>query len=188
MSPILGIYASSISPSLNANSYSSIATVTVGAGGQSTVTFSSIPSTYKHLQLRYIWQASANDKNLNLTFNSDSGSNYAFHWLYGNGTSALAYAQSTQTAIQTAYNYAATGTFTTADYVAGVTDILDYASTSKNKTVRTLFGVDYNGGGGVHLDSGLWQNSSTAISSISLVINGGGNIQQYSQFALYGIK
>ena len=38
------------------NSYESIATVTVGAGGTSTITFSSIPTGYTHLQIRGIAQ------------------------------------------------------------------------------------------------------------------------------------
>lgn len=32
--------------------YDSIATTTVGAGGAASITFSSIPSTYQHLQIR----------------------------------------------------------------------------------------------------------------------------------------
>jgi len=67
----------------------------------------------------------------------------------------------------------------------GVTDILDYASTNKNKTVRTLGGFDANGSGYVNLTSNLWSNTA-AINTIT--INAVGTFNQYSQFSLYGIK
>jgi hypothetical protein len=72
----------------------------------------------------------------------------------------------------------------------GVVDILDYASTSKNKTIRTLSGADINGAGGdLRLSSGLWFATPAAITSITLYANGGSSdFAQYSSFALYGIK
>ena len=180
-----GLYGTGVPPVTN--SYESIATVTVGSGGSSTISFSSIPSTFKHLQLRFLWQTASNDRNMAIQFNSDTGSNYTYHWLNGNGSTTGTAAGASQTAIQTAYNYTASG-FNASYFLGGVTDVLDYTSSAKNKTVRTLCGVDYNGGGRVALDSGMWMNSSTAINSISITVNGGGNFAQYSQFALYGIK
>jgi hypothetical protein len=54
--PILGIIASAITGNLVTTSYESIETVTVGSGGSATVlTFSSIPATYTHLQIRVLW-------------------------------------------------------------------------------------------------------------------------------------
>lgn len=187
MSPILGIWASSIQPSLNATSFDSIATTTVGSGGQSTVTFSSIPSTYKHLQIRGIARtdrATYTSDPLKLTFNSDGGSNYARHFLLGDGSSATADGVSSQTFIQ---NYLITTNVATSGvFAAFVIDILDYGSTSKNKTVRTLMGFDNNGSGYIGLNSGLW-NSTSAVTSLSLA-GQFGTFQQYSSFALYGIK
>ena len=67
----------------------------------------------------------------------------------------------------------------------GIIDILDYADTSKYKTVRTLFGYDANGSGYIAFSSNLWQSTS-AITSITMTpVNG---IAEYSSFALYGIK
>lgn len=93
----LGILASQISGHLaSPTSYESIATVTVGAGGSSSISFSSIPSTYKHLQLRGIVRttdtsAAASDGNyIGIRFNGDTGANYVAHNLYGNGGSAVA--------------------------------------------------------------------------------------------------
>lgn len=172
---------------LTPGSFESIATTAVGSGGQTTITFSSIPSTYKHLQLRFIAKANyaANIFSLGIRYNSDSGTNYTFHSVYGNGTSALATGN-------TSYNYdyttAVMGTSTANVFAANIVDILDYADTAKFKTIRTLNGADVNGSGGsVALASSLWQSTS-AINSISLSTGGYGDFLQYSHFALYGIK
>ena len=183
MSPILGIYASQISGHLFAPSgaYDSIATTTVGAGGASSITFSSIPSTYTHLQLR--GTVLGTNAFFRVRFNSDTGSNYAWHEIYGDGSSAVAGAGSSAT-----FGVIEASSTGTASRPGGlVCDILDYASTNKNKTMRTLCGYDDNGSGRIHLVSSLWNNSSTAINSIQLVISAG-TVDQYSSFALYGIK
>jgi hypothetical protein len=177
--PILGIMASAISGNLS--SYESISTVTVGSGGQATITFSSIPATYKHLQIRYINTTTTVNQNLTFRFNGDTGSNYAWHRLLGDGSSAIADGVSTTTGM----NIGRSGGNSTS-FAAGVFDVLDYSNTSKNKTARTLYGTDQNGSGLIFLASGLWQNTA-AITSITIT-SGAGDFAQYSQFALYGIK
>jgi hypothetical protein len=183
--PILGIMASAISGNLN--SYESIATTTVGSGGSATVTFSSIPSTYKHLQLRIMAKTDrALDRDpITVKFNSDSGSNYAEHTLSGNGSSASAGAGSSLTSTTI---YRATGN-TGATNIFGVIvyDLLDYANTNKYKTGRYLGGYDANGAGDIYLGSTLWRSTS-AITTIALTPSIGTNFLQHSSFALYGIK
>lgn len=175
--------------------YDSIATTTVGAGGASTVTFSSIPSTYTHLQVRYIARsnrATSND-GLILSINSDTtSSNYACHGLFGDGTSASAFAE-TSSAPNT-FNGMKVSTITgstglSSSFASGVVDILDYTNTSKNTTVRTLYGFDTNGSPyqEVGINSGLWLNTA-AITSIRFNTYGGTAFPQYTQFALYGVK
>lgn len=188
--PILGIIASS---KLTAsNSYESISTVTVGATSVATISFTSIPATYTHLQIRGISKQSATSTgfpNVGMYFNSDTTyTNYNSHYLNGNGSSASA--GNVQASGYYAYSF---NTITSNSAYANmfgtmVMDILDYASTTKNKTVRTLGGQDANGSGEVIFSSGLWINSSTAVSGITLTLPGGGNFVQYSSFALYGIK
>jgi hypothetical protein len=112
---------------------------------------------------------------------ADSGSNYADHYLLGNGASVFANAAATQTSAIIGIE----GN-TTSNYAAYVCDILDYANTNKYKTFRTLNGVDKNGSGSIRLQSGLWQSTS-AIDTIYL-FHAAGNFEQYTQFALYGIK
>jgi hypothetical protein len=164
------------------NSFESISTVTVGSGGSATITFSSIPSTYTHLQLRWFSKNTSADYGIRGQFNSDSAANYSYHELYGTGSAAGAFSGVSQTYAQLGQNADAT----TSVFGTGIIDILDYANTNKYKTVRALSGYDKNGGGALAFDSSSWRSTS-AISSIYLYSNTG-NFAQYSSFALYGIK
>ena len=187
MSPILGIWASQNYPRIT-GSYESISTATVGAGGASTISFTSIPSTYKHLQIRYSGHlvGTANDyASLWMQFNSDTSANYSYHRLYGTGSAAFSDASTNQTRALT--TWIPDNLTQSLSYGASVIDILDYTDTNKYKTIRDLGGFDLNGSGIVALFSGLWMNTS-AITSISLVSSQSQNFAQYSQFALYGIK
>lgn len=185
--PILGIIASSFRSAAGpVGAYDSLATVAVGSGGAASVTFTGIPSGYKHLQIRYISRGSisASFTNVNVRLNSDTGSNYITHWLDGDGSTAKGENSGTTNLI-----YLGVGTGSTANanvFGAGVFDILDYASSNKNKTLRSLAGEDNNGSGFLGLISGLWVNTSP-ITTIDIFPNSG-TFNQYSQFALYGIK
>lgn len=181
ISSLIGIIASS---GVTGGDYESIATTTVGAGGVSSVTFSSIAGTYTHLQIRFLAKNSVTGDSFSMRFNGDTAANYARHELSGFGSSANAYASTSQTSMVIGFEGYATGS----DFGVGVIDILDYTSTNKNKTVRSLTGYDANGGGGVGLISGLWFKTPEAITSITLNQGNSGNFQQYSSFALYGIK
>jgi hypothetical protein len=158
-----------------------LATVTVPSGGATTLTFAGIPTGYKHLQIRgFSTYNTAVDSN-RLRFNSDTGSNYSEHGLEGNGATASAFGSANTTSINV--DHIVSGN---AYYTATIIDILDYADTSKYKTVRSLGGVDKNGSGYVTLYSGSWRNTS-AVSSVTLFPSAG-TWTQYSTFALYGAK
>jgi hypothetical protein len=179
-------YTSSVTP-VSLSSYESIQTVTVGSGGASSATFSSIPSNYTHLQIRIMGRTNraATMDAVQLRFNSDTGTNYVEHGLYGTGTSQFvgSYASTGATG---SYTYRIAGANATSG-IQGViiVDILDYANTNKYKTLRSLGGCDLNGGGEIYFNSGLWLNTS-AINNI--VLTPIGAFQQYSSIALYGIK
>lgn len=159
--------------------YESIQTVTVGAGGSTSIDFTSIPSTYKHLQIRSL-QLSTTD--FFMQFNGDTGNNYnAGHQVRGDGSSATAAALGQNTGMY--FGFTGSGSA----YGATVADILDYRNTSKYTTVRQLIGYDANGSGFVALRSNLWMNTA-AITSIKIFPISSGTISQYSSFALYGIK
>ena len=171
------------------SSFESIATTTVGAGGASSITFSSITATYTHLQIRYLAKtsrAAVNDY-AKLEINGDTTtSNYRSHSLNADGSSA--YAETTANAIALG---GFPGNTNASMFGVGVIDILDYANTSKNKTIRTLGGFDQNsastGTAWIGLDSGLWMSTS-AINSLVITSGTSSNFVQYSSFALYGIK
>ena len=188
--PILGIIASQDYVRTPLTSYESIATVTVGGGGSATIEFTSIPSTYAHLQLRGLGRntaGSAGGSNLELQFNTDTATNYSSHYLRGSGSAASAGAYTSNNRIYFIETIARNGN-TAGVFGTFVIDILDYANTNKYTTTRTLGGFDTNSGSfqEIVLGSFLWSNTA-AITTIKLV-PGGGNFVQYSQLALYGIK
>lgn len=170
---IAGLYGVGVTPSTTA--YESIATVTVGSGGQTTITFSSIPTTYTHLQIRSFALSSSTASSATMTIN---GTNGISHYLSGNGAVASAASDLTKMFFPLVQGSTTSG-------FGGVTDFLDYANTNKYKTIRTLGGFDANGSGFVNLTSNLWLSTS-AITSIT--VTAVGTFNQYSSFALYGIK
>jgi hypothetical protein len=183
----LGIMASQISGHLYDGpygAYDSLAAVTLSAA-TSTITFAGIPSGYKHLQIRVSAQETVSGggfNNMNIYFNGDNASsNYAIHAVSGDGSTAFAQATASRS---TALIYNSLST-NTSIFGASVIDILDYGSVVKNKTLRALAGVDFNGSGRIGLSSGLWMNSSTAITSITLTAS---NFTTYTNVALYGVK
>jgi len=182
--PILGIVASSnyqrVAPDTGA--MFPLGMVQVGSA-TSSITFSSIPSTYKHLQIRWTALTSSNNADLAFRFNGDTGTNYTFHGIEGNGTSASG--SNNGTGLTSTPLGIGTSTASTAG--VGVLDLLDYTSTNKYKTVRSLFGYDANGSGYIILRSGLWSATAAAITSVT-ILSSPGNINSNSQFALYGVK
>jgi len=159
------------------SSFESIASAT-GTGSSGTITFSSIPSTYKSLQIRCNIVYSSTSL-VRFQYNSDTGSNYARHILFGDGATAGADASAGYTSNAIIYVGGSTGTN------VGIVDIHDYASTTKYKTSRTFSGNDNNGSGYVTLMSGLWMSTS-AVTSISIICSD--NFATGSTFSLYGIN
>jgi len=149
----------------------------------SSIVFSGIPSNYTHLQLRVYGLGNTASSGL-LRFNSDTGSNYSWHALSGNGASTLSNYGSTQTFM--IGNGFGDGPNSSNTPFVTVVDILDYANTSKYKIGRMLDGQDKNGSGRIAIMSGLWMNTA-AVSTIT-VAPSSGSYTANSSFALYGIK
>ena len=166
--------------------FESIATVTVGSGGASSIEFTSIPGTYQHLQVRFIARSnrSSSLEYGELQINGDTGSNYRHHYLLGDGSSPSA-GTGSGTYIDTGYQ--AGNTATANAFGASVIDILDYANASKNTVMRLFGGFDNNGSGYVNIYSGLWVNTN-AVTSLKIMPGVGSNFNQHSTAALYGIK
>lgn len=189
----VGIYASQISGHLWApnGAMDALATVTVGSTSVASVTFSGIPQGYKHLQIRAtVLGTSSSIQDCYWRYNGDSGNNYSIRYMLGNGGGSGAVYTSgggNVSAIRT--NSIVMGT--SYPNIAGpsIIDILDYGSSTKNKTSRHLSGLEVNSPTGPSqtiLDSGCWYSASP-ITSINLY-PGSGNFAQYTQFALYGVK
>jgi len=182
-----GMFGGAATP-LFTSDYESIQTVTVGSGGSSSISFTSIPSTYKHLQIRLLGRIDRTGESsdfFTVRFNGDTASNYSWHALEGSG--AANYSESgASTNLPRNGDIAAT-TAGTGIFGAGVVDILEYANTNIYKTVRSLAGNDRNGSGWIWFGSSNWR-STAAITSINILPTIGTSFQEYSSFALYGIK
>lgn len=186
MAPILGIYASQISGHLFAPSgaYDSIATTTLGST-TSSITFSSIPSAYTHLQIRLFARSTAANVagGVTLQFNGDTtGSNYYSHYIQADGSSVAAGPNASASIF---YDIAGANANTSV-FGAIIFDVLDYTNTSKNTTTRALGGIDNNGNGRMNLTSGLWLNTN-AVTSITLTPFSG-SFAANTHCALYGIR
>jgi hypothetical protein len=172
-----GLFSTGAAPAA-ATSFDSIATST---GGGASITFSSIPSTYKNLQIRGIASTGAGGY-IKVTFNGDTGANYSWHEIYANGSTVTAAGGGSKNFIIADEVLTATASV----YGAFVMDILDYTNTNKNKTLRNLGGQDSNGSGYVVPTSGAWYNTA-AITSITITPVSG-SFASNTNIALYGIK
>jgi len=160
-------------------------------GTQSSIVFSNLgtySSTYKHLQLRVTGRSTTSFGNENDSFfirlNADTGSNYSFHQLFGNGSSVGSGAATSQTyaaLLMMASNGAGASIFG-----AGVVDILDAYSTSKNKTMRSFTGVYVNTQRFTMIRSSAWLSTSS-ITSIT-VASIDGSMVAGTRLSLYGVK
>jgi hypothetical protein len=183
----LGIFsAAGAGGAVAAGAYELISTTILGTNTAS-VTFSSLgtySSTYKHLQIRAVTRTTRTDASQvisYLRFNGDTASNYSGHQLFGNGSGVGSAGEANIT-----YAYAgidSTNQNTTGNFAAYVIDILDPYSTTKNKTTRSLSGLQQNA---IRLMSGNWRNTAS-VTSIQLVADSY-NYVAGSRFSLYGIK
>jgi hypothetical protein len=169
-------------------SYESIATAT-GTGSSATITFSSIPQTYKHLQLRVLvrsTEAGAGKSNLIIKLNNDSTTgNYRTHQLTGNGSSVSATTTTGSAGLR--FNDTLSRAGNTAGLMAvQIIDFQDYTATM-NRTVRMFSGIDTNDANGIlGLYSGLYI-STTALTQIDYTCPDG-NLSTNTVVSLYGIK
>ena len=182
MTSILGIVASS--KLKVSSSFESIATLTP-VSSTATLDFTSIPSTYKHLQIRFKFQDNGQAGNVPyMLFNNSTSAIYTRHTLNTNGSTVNAFSETSTTQSQFSFSTGANADYAT----VGIVDIHDYASTTKNKTVRYIAGLDRNTNSGsfLQLQSNLFA-TTTAISSIQIKSFAGlWNIG--TSVALYGIK
>ena len=157
--------------------YEPIATTTLSSA-TTTITFSSIPSSYTDLRIVIVPKISNGTGWTTLQFNGDTGTNYSVTYITGNGSTASSSRLTSQSNIYVGYNSNAS-----AGYTFNTVDVFSYTG-STFKTVLNTNSDDQNGSGFVRRIVGLWRNTN-AITSIEL---------KNSQFnadttaTLYGIK
>jgi len=156
--------------------------VVVGAGGQSSITFSSIPSTYTDLiVITSIRTSSTPSGAVTIAFNGSSAS-MTTRAIYGNGSSTASYSASNSLGGLVNISTTTSSTFANSQLY-----IPNYAG-STNKS-SSMDGVSENNATGANafLNANLWSNTA-AITSITLTPEGGDNIVQYSTAYLYGVS
>ena len=189
MSPVLGIIASSNQQGRAGGpvgAYDALASIKLSSAASS-VTFSSIPAGYEHLQIRMLARTARaiGGTNLIYTFNGDTGASYPWHYVTGDGSSAYS---GGSTAATNPYILKCTSANSSTNiFGVGVWDILDYASTTKFKTSRAISGYDNNTAGEVVQFSSSWQNLAP-VTSIRIADVLGDNFAVNTWFALYGVK
>lgn len=172
-----------------------ISFVVVPSGGLSVVEFNNIPQTYAHLQIRALARGNRTPvtyDNFNIRFNSDTGSNYSYHTEYGDGRAGGPFVEGAASGSSIpAANITGSASLANSFGVA-IIDILDYAKTNKNTTLRSLNGYESNTTGyssiysSISYISGAWYNTA-AVTSIT-ILPANSPLQEYSHFALYGVK
>lgn len=156
-----------------AATFTPIASITLGATTAS-VTFSSIPQTYTDLILVSQTRLTTNTRAMQMTFNSDSGTNYSVTRVYGNGSTVTSDRFSTQPFIDSAF-------ISTSNWNISRHNIQNYSNSTTNKTV---LGRWDDSAAFTVLQCGLWRNTN-AITSISLSVTD--TFIVGSTFNLYGI-
>lgn len=182
---------SSLTAAAGDSSFESISTVTLSAS-TSSLTISSIPSTFQHLQLRCDVRATAGASGgnyANLRLNGDTGTNYTYSYIESHPTTANSVATSSTGNQDRLYgSYISNDGGNTSGYFTSMfIDIWDYANTNKPKTWQCYGGWTDRSMGRNSKMAGHWLNSGSAVSSIFLEPQGA-SWAAGSTFALYGIK
>lgn len=165
-------------------------TTQVLTGSAANITLDSLntwASTYKHLQIRYTEYYNQAGFSTWVRFNGDAGANYSFGALAAGGNTPLTATGGTSNNFAFV-NHPITGHSSDTNVrTVGVIDILDFASTSKNKTIRSLYGQAGAGAWLVGLHSAQWM-STAAISSMTFGVNGSPQFAAGTRYSVYGIK
>jgi hypothetical protein len=171
-------------------SYDSIATFAVTSGSTTAITFTSIPQTYKHLEIVHMARTTTGTSLLDLymRYNGDSGTNYSWHKWYTDGSSSPDGATGAGTQTFAFAGNARESSAAAGKAASGFTLIADYSSTVKYKTNSTLGGIGQNDPlDYVQNGTGMWRSTS-AVTSITITTNSGTAFDVGTRFALYGIK
>lgn len=142
------------------------------------VTFSSISSTFTDLVLVCMVQTQTNSDAVTIRFNSDSGNNYSFTQVRGDGSTTFSGRASNVSMTRIGNDIPNSTAFGTI-----ISHIQDYSNSTTNKTVLSRSGY---AGIGTQATVGLWRSTS-AITSVTVLPDSLNNFLTNSTFKLYGI-
>lgn len=163
------------------DTYVPLFSTTLGSA-QASVTFSSIPSTYTDLVLVCMVQTQTNSDAVTLRFNGDSGTNYSYTQLRGDGTTTFSARVSNATMMRIGNDIPNTTAYGTI-----ISNIQNYSNSTTNKTVISRSGSAASSAFGTQATVGLWR-STAAITSLTVLPNDLNTFLSGSTFNLYGIK
>lgn len=158
--------------------YTPLANITLANSTNASVTFSSIPATYRDLVVIVNAIASVSNIQARFRLNGDTGTNYSYVRMSGNGTTATSVGITALSLGQLSAIAAAT----TTGALQIKMDILDYTQTNKHKTIISRADQPANA---TEAFSNRWA-STAAVTSVTILTNSG-NWAIGSTFALYGI-
>jgi len=161
--------------------YEPISTTTLSTAASS-ITFSSIASSWTDLKVVFTGTTTASGETLYYRFNSDSATNYSITQVYGDGTTAASRRLGSATQLSTTYAYSLSDT--TPQTI--IIDVYSYAGSTRKSTLSSHAGNNVSVGG-VDLTVGLWR-STAAITSIYMFASGGTTFKAGTTATLYGIK
>ena len=165
-----------------ASTYEPIATTTVAVAATS-ITFSSIPSTYTDLRIVFVGTGSTSLTNLLARYNGSSAAAYSATYLYGDGTTAGSANSGGANSFQNFTNY---NSLSMTIPTMRIIDFFSYAG-STYKTCLWSETSNFNGSGSTVCNVGLWSNTA-AITSITLLTNAVATYSIGTTATLYGIK
>lgn len=185
---VLAVAGAGAAPVPAGNAYELLQTITVGSGGQASITFSNINTytDYRHLQIRGVARGARvdNDDAIYMRVNGSNTNNYRWHVLRGTGSTPTSETGTDNAGRTSLIIPAANATANT--FGAFIIDILDHQSTNKYKVFRSLSGSTSTTNR-IELVSTVWFNATDALTSILLGGNSA-NLAQYSRFSLYGLR
>ena len=171
-----------------ATTYQLISSVTVGAGGASSIDFTSIPATYTDLLIKFSTRTTYSGlrDQIAIRINGSSTTDYSVRWLYGIPSIA------TSSATDTGYGFALSGytsgdTSTANTFGSGEVYIPNYAG-SNNKSMSGEGVSESNDTSTGLAMSAMLRANTAAITSLRVESYNGFNLKQYSTAYLYGIK
>jgi hypothetical protein len=150
--------------------YTALATVTLGSSASS-VTFSSIPATYRDLIVVVEGLSAGGDSAL-MTLNGDTGSNYTYVRMFGTGSGSGASSSGTSREIFNIYSSRGTN----------IIQIMDYSATNKHKTSISRSNTANTI---VMAFASRWANTA-AVNSVALSL-GGTTFAATTTLSLYGV-